>query len=473
MGRQRFRAAVRSVSFLSFLLYAASLGTAHAAQGDCSQPITNGENPTASDCLFILQAAVGSQVCTPECICDTSGGGGITASDALICLKKAVGQAVTLNCPCATTTTSSTVTTSTTTTSSTMTAATTTLPLPTTTLPSPTTTLPVTTTTLAATTTTTAAPTTTLPATTTTTAAPTTTTTIPPATNIVIINNDDPGEGFNDPSPRVPIGGNNGTTLGDQRLNVFEFAADILELLISSPFDIRVAATFDELPCDATSAVLGSAGANAYFRDFIGAPLANTWFPAALADKLRGADLDPGQPDIVAQFNSAIGTTCPFPNVWYYGLDGNAPPGELDLVTVVLHELTHGLGFATIVDLATGSKAGGFDDVFMLDLEDHSTGKLYPDMSDAERVTASTDTGDLHWVGPAVVAGSGGLASGRHPSGHVQMYAPSPQEPGSSVSHFDDTVDPNELMEPSYTGPNHDIGLALEVFDDILWDTIP
>ena len=58
-------------------------------------------------------------------------------------------------------------------------------------------------------------------------------------------------------------------------------------------------------------------------------------------------------------------------------------------------------------------------------------------------------------------------------SGHVQMYAPSPQQPGSSVSHFDTAVAPNELMEPFYTGATQDVGLALEVFADLGWQNSP
>lgn len=44
---------------------------------------------------------------------------------------------------------------------------------------------------------------------------------------INIINNDGPNEGFNDPTPVLPEGGNPGTTLGQQRLNVFNYAAGI------------------------------------------------------------------------------------------------------------------------------------------------------------------------------------------------------------------------------------------------------
>jgi hypothetical protein len=137
-----------------------------------------------------------------------------------------------------------------------------------------------------------------------------------------------------------------------------------------------------------------------------------------------------------------------------------------------LHELGHGLGFQSFVDLTSGTKFIGFDDVFSGNLENHSTGKLYPQMTDAERVTASQSSGNLHWVGANVVAASGSLTAGVHPSGHVQMYAPSPQQLGSSVSHFDAAVAPNEMMEPFYTGPNHNVALTLELFADLGWITL-
>jgi hypothetical protein len=53
---------------------------------------------TASDALFTLRAAVGTETCD-ACLCDIDGNGTVTASDALSTLKAAVGQPVTLNCP--------------------------------------------------------------------------------------------------------------------------------------------------------------------------------------------------------------------------------------------------------------------------------------------------------------------------------------------------------------------------------------
>ena len=57
---------------------------------------------------------------------------------------------------------------------------------------------------------------------------------------IIIINNNAPGVGFNDPTPAAPVGGNPGMTLGQQRLNVFEHAANIWEQVLQPKNDILV-----------------------------------------------------------------------------------------------------------------------------------------------------------------------------------------------------------------------------------------
>jgi Tol biopolymer transport system component len=62
----------------------------------CGAPVSHAE-PTASDALFSLKAAIGSVQCAP-CDCDVNDDASVTASDALLILKKAVGQAVELRC---------------------------------------------------------------------------------------------------------------------------------------------------------------------------------------------------------------------------------------------------------------------------------------------------------------------------------------------------------------------------------------
>jgi len=289
------------------------------------------------------------------------------------------------------------------------------------------------------------------------------------AATLRVIDRDGAGEGFNDPTPVLPVGGNGGTTLGEQRLNAFQYAADIWGGLLRSDVEIRIGATFDPLICDSMRAVLGQAGPDSGFRNFIGAPLADVMYSGALADMFAGMDLDPGQDDITATFNSAFGTTCPFPGSWYLGLDGAASGGQTDLVTVVLHELGHGLGFSTTVDVQTGRRAFGVDDAFMLHLEDNLTGELFPDLTDAQRREAIIATGLLRWDGPNVSGAASSLFSGADSRGHVNMYAPDPVVVGSSVVHFDTSVSPGQLMAPFLTVPTHDIGLTLPVFEDMGW----
>jgi hypothetical protein len=291
------------------------------------------------------------------------------------------------------------------------------------------------------------------------------------AATFVIINNDGAGEGFNDPTAAAPVGGNTGTTIGAQRLIAFQRAADIWSARLTSPVTIRVRAQFDPLTCSATSAVLGSAGPLSTYRDFSGALVANTWYAVALANALHGSDLDTAD-DINATFNSTLGTTCPFPRGWYYGLDGN-PGSQIDFVSVLLHELGHGLGFLSLVNLSTGAKALGFDDTYMRNLENHGANPPdYPSMTDAQRVAASTSTGNLHWVGTAVRAASGLLTAGKV-GDHVRMFAPSPQQPGSSVSHWDTALTPDQVMEPSYTVALQNPILELPLFQDIGWTVVP
>jgi len=280
---------------------------------------------------------------------------------------------------------------------------------------------------------------------------------------------DHPGEGFNDPTPVAPIGGNPGVTLGEQRLIAFRYAANIWGALLDSAVDIRVGAHFDPLMCDASNAILGQAGPVTIHRDFAGAPLGATWYPVALANALAGRDLSPGKREIQAQFSSSYGVSCPFPRSWYYGLDAQPGAAQTDFVTVVLHELAHGLGFLTFYNVKTGQTLMGRQDAFMRWLEDATTGRLFPDLTPGERVAASVSTDKLQWGGPLVTAAATEKTAGVGVGGHVEMYAPPILEPGSSVVHYSEAVTPDELMEPFYTGPDRDLRLTVALLADVGW----
>ena len=80
----------------------------------------------------------------------------------------------------------------------------------------------------------------------------------------VIVNLNAPGVGFNDPTPVVPVGGNTGTTVGEQRLIAFHYAASLWTARLDSTVPIRIQAEFAPL----VPGVLGSAGALAGFATF-------------------------------------------------------------------------------------------------------------------------------------------------------------------------------------------------------------
>jgi hypothetical protein len=222
------------------------------------------------------------------------------------------------------------------------------------------------------------------------------------AATITIVNMDGPDEGFNDPTPATPVGENPGTTLGQQRLNAFRFAANIWGASLDSNVEIFVEASFDTLGCTATSATLGSAGAIVIVANFSGSDLDNTWYPIALANRLAGTDLDPLRNDIRVRFNSNLGQPGCLTGVFFYlGLDNNHG-NDIDLVTVLLHEFAHGLGFANFVNESTGARMSDLGDIYSEFTRDLTTGKKWNDMTSTEIVASAMNTRKVIWDGLSV-----------------------------------------------------------------------
>ena len=149
------------------------------------------------------------------------------------------------------------------------------------------------------------------------------------------------------------------------------------------------------------------------FRDFPNAPLANTWYHIALANKLAGLDLLPASDDINANFSTNFN--------FYLGLDNNHGPLN-DLVTVLLHEFAHGLGFSQFANLATGALFGGLPDHYNSRLFDTTLGLFWPAMTNAERVQSATRFGRVVWTGAFVTAGVPSVLSFGSPT--VQVNSP-------------------------------------------------
>ena len=229
------------------------------------------------------------------------------------------------------------------------------------------------------------------------------------AATIVIQNNDSAGEGFNDPTPAAPVGGNTGTTLGQQRLNAFQFAANIWGATLRSEVPITIRAEWTPLPCGTGGATLAQAGTIGISRDFPNAPFSGTWYSAALANSLRGSDSNPSQPEISAQFNSDLGTAnCLGGTGFYLGLD-NRHGDAIDLVAVLIHEFAHGLGFQSFTNSGTGAQSSNFPSVYDRFLFDNTTGKSWVQMTNAERQASAVNTGNLVWTGAQTAADARGV----------------------------------------------------------------
>jgi hypothetical protein len=148
--------------------------------------------------------------------------------------------------------------------------------------------------------------------------------------------------------------------------------------------------------------------------------------PVALANALAGRDLAPGVSDIHLLLGAGVR--------WYTGIDGAAPATATDMVTLALHELAHGLGFANSFRLASNGLAWGRDGVAVgLDAHefDNATGALVNAPTPVELLSSATSR-RVVWRGDARDS------HGRAPV----MYAPAQFEPGSSLSHFDDDAYP-------------------------------
>ena len=247
----------------------------------------------------------------------------------------------------------------------------------------------------------------------------------------------------------------------------FEYAVDIWETQISSTVPIEVNATWETLG----QGVLGSAGPVNAAKNFENAPLAETYYPIAIANKLANTDIDPSQPDISARFNQEFGN-------WYFGTDGQTPAGKYDFVSVVLHELGHGLGFVggMSYDTATGLGSSAFSDGIPIVYSRNVMNGFGQSITDFPVPSVALGqqlvSDNLFFIGENAVEANNGLAP--------KLYAPNNWESGSSFSHLDEVTygagDPNSLMTPQIGMAEaiHDPGaIARGMFEDMGWTLVP
>ena len=246
----------------------------------------------------------------------------------------------------------------------------------------------------------------------------------------------------------------------------FQYAIEIWESELVSSVPIRVKAEWK--PLDA--GVLGQALWGRAYANFGGEQHLNTFYPVALAEKIAGRDLnDPAEADIVASFSSNTS--------WYYGTDGNTPPGKMDLVTIVLHEIAHGLGFTDSYevkgsDASAGLAEGEVSIPFIFDLfveNDSSKNLIYDFQTPSKELAGALQSTNLFFNSPTAIDALSGV--------RPELFAPKSFQAGSSVSHLDEAAfnasgDPNRLMTPNIALAEsiHDPGSVLRgILSDMGW----
>lgn len=241
----------------------------------------------------------------------------------------------------------------------------------------------------------------------------------------------------------------------------FEYTVSIWGEVLETAVPIKVIARFGVK----TKGVLASGGGWSVLDPHEGV---NVCLP--LYNKKEGYDVFPSNDDIKVTISND--PTIP----WYYGTDGNTPADKYDFVSVILHEIGHGIGLSSG---STETEDDGviFTKAYIYDkFVTNSNGKTLASFSSNNTSTEVRNyltSGDLTWNG---TAGYGAV-----------LYSPSTFKVGSSVSHLDEstypdfnpdgTVNLNAFMTPSISKgeSNHNPSgdLVLGILNDMGWTTHP
>ena len=211
----------------------------------------------------------------------------------------------------------------------------------------------------------------------------------------------------------------------------FEYAVSIWEHIIESDVPIYVNARWRTMENN----ILGSSGPSDYYTDFDYIPHKNRFYPISIVEKITKTEITGStSPDINATFNKD--------QKWYFGTDGNTPELLYDFVTVVLHEIGHGLGFTGFFFVtgnigAYGNENTGdvaaFDLMVVNDKNQHLSDSTIFKMPSESLYNAFT-SGLLFSNSPVAALND----SGNKP----KLYAPQTYNDGSSIYHLNDATYP-------------------------------
>lgn len=339
----------------------------------------------------------------------------------------------------------------------------------------------------------------------------------PPATFEVVFNSTEEGcqnAPWDDATSASPVGGNSGTTRGQQRRNAMLEAARLLAQNFRSAVPVRLTACWsDQLGQGSGSGGVTLAASGPRYAilntDFFGQsqggdaqisiintspflPRNHTWTPSAPASKLAGTRLCSYLPDAslgcsannnqVTEFRIRFNIRYENEGVgFYYGLNPGATGGKADFVSTAMHEVMHGLGFAGFVNLQEangpiGQKFEGYDDIYdanIADVRPDGTVVNFMDETDAQRADALQQFTQLRWMeAEAIASPLNSLRDMPPPENYVRLYTTQPIAPGSTLSHIS-FFHSNEIMQPQIINGLRSVGLAGPMLNAVGWSSSP
>ena len=243
----------------------------------------------------------------------------------------------------------------------------------------------------------------------------------------------------------------------------FQAAIDVWAKVLVSRVPIKISPTWTTI----SSNTLATSGSKKVYKNFSGATFKEVWYPSALAEALGGQNLNGTDSDISINVNKNIS--------WSYKTDGTKEAFKYDLMTVILHEIAHGLGFTTSMKLGDSNTTQAQWGIEGLPL----IYDIFSQRADGIVLTNTGVVGNPSTTLKEAITSSNvffKISDGYYSKDLPKLYAPSTYRSGGTMSHLDESKYPkgteNSLMSPQVGAAevNHFPGeVILAILNQIGW----
>lgn len=257
-----------------------------------------------------------------------------------------------------------------------------------------------------------------------------------------------------------------------------DYAVEIWSYLINTSSSTQQIKIFAEWKDLGNAETLAECGPTSYYNNFLSAPYQNFQYPIALAEAITNQNLNGTENEISLTINSNTGIN------WYYGTDGIPQQDKVDLVSVLLHELMHGLGFIGSMNVVNGIGSFGvisfpvntanifpkiFDKYGVVGPNYQTSDRLINYEQNSTSLAQKLLSGNIYFDGFNTYFVNGNKCA--------KLYVPSEWLEGSSFSHLDDDTYPagnsNSLITSATNTAEviHSPGeIGISMLEDIGWN---